>query len=412
MKQRRNKKVLLLTAVLFLMMFFTVSVHASAGWRQNANGTYSYYSKTGKLVKRKWIKGTYYVNKYGVRQTGWLHKQGKYYFFAKSGKLLKNTWIKSNNKMYYAGSDGVIYTNGIHRIGEESYYFSKRGVRLYGKRSSNGITYYFSKKMDGRMQKNIWVKSKGKYYFCGSDGAILKDQWIGLYYVGPSGIRLTNTWKENRYLGSNGEAVKGLQQIDGTYFYFNTETYEKVVNMTIEVSGVKYEFDADGKGTLISENGAPPASITVEKTYDTDPYVDDQTLLAAIIYCEAGNQIYEGKLAVGAVIYNRLYSSSFKAATLREVIYQKSQFSPTFDGNLTRVLKNQALITAECVRAAKEVTALFASYKPGTSVKIMINEKETEFPYLFFMTQKAYKSLGLTAKYLKIGDHVFFKVWK
>lgn len=412
MKQRRNKKVLLVTAVLFLMMFFTVSVQASAGWKQNTNGTYSYYSKKGKLVKKKWIQNTYYVNKYGIRHTGWLKQKGKYYYFAKSGKVLKNMWIRSEDKMYYAGADGAVYTSGMYTIGVDAYYFSKRGVRLYGKRSSKGNTYYFSKKKNGRMQKDIWVKSNGKYYFCGSDGAILKNQWVGLYYVGSSGARLTNTWKENKYLGSTGEAVKGLQQIGGTYFYFHTDTYEKVTNMTIEVSGLKYQFDADGKGTLVSDNGAPAAKVSVHRTYYTDPYVDDQTLLSAIIYREAGNQLYEGKLAVGCVIYNRVYSKSCQASTVREVIYQSGQFTPASDGGLTRALKNPELIPAECVKAAKEVMKLFSDYQTGTTVKIKINEKETEFPYLFFMTPGAYRSLGLTAKYIKIDGHVFFKTWK
>lgn len=35
---------------------------------------------------------------------------------------------------------------------------------------------------------------------------------------------------------------------------------------------------------------------------------DDVTLLAALIQCEAGSEPYEGKLAVGAVVVNRMRS--------------------------------------------------------------------------------------------------------
>lgn len=411
MKQQRNKKVIILTVLLFLMMFFTVSVQADAGWKQNANGTYSYYSKKGKLVKQKWISGTYYVNKKGIRQTGWLKQKGKYYFFTKSGKVLKNMWFKSDDKMYYAGADGVIYVNGIHTVGTDSYYFSKRGVRLNGKRSSNGNTYYFSKKKGGRMQKDIWVKSDGKYYFCGSDGAILKNQWVGLYYVGKSGRRLTNTWRDNKYLGSDGKAVRGLHEIGGVYYYFSEETYEKVVGTTIEIDNAKYEFDTDGKGTLISTNKAPATKEKVQATYYTDPYVDDETLLAALIRCEAGNQPYAGKLAVGIVIYNRMYSSSFPSK-LREVVYQKGQFAPTWDGALTRTLKNQTLIDDGSLKAAKAAAAKFEDYDPDKGVTLKVDGEKTAFPYLFFMTPSAYNSCGLSAKYLAVGDHVFFKYWK
>ena len=47
-------------------------VKASAEWRRNSNGTYSYY-QDGVLQKKRWI-GDYYVNAKGVRQTGWLKK--------------------------------------------------------------------------------------------------------------------------------------------------------------------------------------------------------------------------------------------------------------------------------------------------------------------------------------------------
>ena len=53
----------------------------------------------------------------------------------------------------------------------------------------------------------------------------------------------------------------------------------------------------------------------------------DLDLLAAIIYCEAGNQPYIGQVAVGNVVMNRVKSAVFPN-TILEVIYQKRQFSP------------------------------------------------------------------------------------
>lgn len=400
-----------MTVLLFLMMFFTVSVSADAGWKQNANGTYSYYSKTGKLVKSKWISGTYYVNKKGIRKTGWLKQKGNYYYFAPSGKLLKNMWIKSEDKMYYAGENGAVYVNGIHTVYGEQYYFNKRGIRLNGKRTSNGNTYYFRKKDNGRMQKDTWVKSNGKYYFCGSDGVILKSQWVGHYYVGKNGYRLTNTWRGKKYLGSDGKAVKGLQEIGKNVYYFSEETYEKVTDITLEIGNDTYEFDEDGKGTLTDSKKAPATKVKVQPTYYSDPYVDDELLLAALVECEAGNQPYEGRVAVAMVVYNRMYSSSFPSK-LREVVYQKEQYAPTWDGALTKRLKNQSLIDEESRQAAKEATELFKDYDPEKGVKLKMKEKDISFPYLFFMTPAAYNRKGLSAEYIAIGDHVFFKYWK
>lgn len=59
-----------------------------------------------------------------------------------------------------------------------------------------------------------------------------------------------------------------------------------------------------------------------------DDYYDAESLslLARLINCEAGYESFEGKLAVGAVVMNRVASSSFPD-TIEDVIYQKNQFS-------------------------------------------------------------------------------------
>lgn len=62
----------------------------------------------------------------------------------------------------------------------------------------------------------------------------------------------------------------------------------------------------------------------------------NQELLASIIYCEAGNQPYEGQVAVGAVIMNRVKSGSYPNS-IEEVIYHSGQFGPAATGWLNRV---------------------------------------------------------------------------
>ena len=62
----------------------------------------------------------------------------------------------------------------------------------------------------------------------------------------------------------------------------------------------------------------------------------NQELMASIIYCEAGNQPYEGQVAVGAVIMNRVKSGSYPDS-IEAVIYQSGQFGPVATGWLNRV---------------------------------------------------------------------------
>ena len=75
-------------------------------------------------------------------------------------------------------------------------------------------------------------------------------------------------------------------------------------------------------------------------------------LLAALIYCEAGGESYEGKLAVGAVVCNRVRSASY-ADTLQGVIYASGQFTPAGTGKLDRVME-KGNIPQSCYDAAVE----------------------------------------------------------
>lgn len=81
----------------------------------------------------------------------------------------------------------------------------------------------------------------------------------------------------------------------------------------------------DGGGGIIDGGDSKPS--------DTS----ETALLAAILQCEAGSS-YDGMIAVGTVIMNRVSSSRFPN-TIKGVIYQKGQFSPVSSGKLERVLK-------------------------------------------------------------------------
>lgn len=79
----------------------------------------------------------------------------------------------------------------------------------------------------------------------------------------------------------------------------------------------------------------------------------DLSLLAALIYCEAGGESYEGQLAVGSVVINRV-RSAYYPNSISGVIYQSGQFSPVASGRLATVL-GSGLTSASCMQAAQEV---------------------------------------------------------
>ena len=107
-------------------------------------------------------------------------------------------------------------------------------------------------------------------------------------------------------------------------------------------------------------------------------------MLAAIIECEAGNQPYEGKLAVGSVVINRVNSPRF-ANSISGVLYAPGQFTPVASGRFTIVLARGA--SAVCVQAAQEV----------------LNGNITIDAHYFHMYRSGIDTYGTI-----IRDHIFF----
>ena len=110
----------------------------------------------------------------------------------------------------------------------------------------------------------------------------------------------------------------------------------------------------------------------------------DRYLLANLIYCEAGGEPYEGQIAVGAVVINRVLSGAFPN-TVEGVIRQKGQFSPVGSGRYDYYLQI-GKTSASCYKAAD---AAMGGY---TNVENC----------LFFRTPIE----GYAARY-QIGHHVF-----
>lgn len=84
--------------------------------------------------------------------------------------------------------------------------------------------------------------------------------------------------------------------------------------------------------------------------YTTD--ADTTLLLAALIQCEAGSEIYEGKLAVASVVMNRVRSGAYPNS-IHGVIYASGQFTPALSGKVNQVYEARSM-NDECIRAAEE----------------------------------------------------------
>lgn len=115
------------------------------------------------------------------------------------------------------------------------------------------------------------------------------------------------------------------------------------VEYKVPTGKTKKEIDDEERAkqlAKLSENrGAVPTSVS------------DIQLLAALIQCEAGSQPYEGQLAVGAVVMNRVRSGGYPN-TILEVITAPGQFPPATNGKVAAVLAKGP--KASCLQAAQE----------------------------------------------------------
>ena len=137
--------------------------------------------------------------------------------------------------------------------------------------------------------------------------------------------------------------------------------------------GSSYTDSSSDDNTSYEDNSG--SSSTTDTSASTASS-SDRELLAGLIYCEAGNQSREGKVAVGAVVMNRVASSSF-AGTIKGVIYESGQFSPAGSGWLDSVIANGA-IPSSCYEAADAAlagenpigSAMYFNTGSGRGVKI------------------------------------------
>ena len=116
------------------------------------------------------------------------------------------------------------------------------------------------------------------------------------------------------------------------------------------MEAIKAREEAEKKAKAEKARKAQQAKM--EKNYGVyGAAASDLYLLGAIIQCEAGNQSYEGKVAVGAVVMNRVRSAAYPG-NVHDVIYASGQFGPAGSGALARRLA--AGVSDSCLAAAKE----------------------------------------------------------
>lgn len=137
-----------------------------------------------------------------------------------------------------------------------------------------------------------------------------------------------------------------------------------------------------------STNSNKPTDQSSKKTSGSSS--SDVALLARVINAEARGEPYQGQVAVGAVIMNRVESAEFPN-TIAGVVYQKGQFSSVTDGQINKPFENEAGVK----KAAQEA---YNGSDPTNGALFFYNAKTTKSKWLY------------TRPTLKvIGSHTFAK---
>ena len=107
--------------------------------------------------------------------------------------------------------------------------------------------------------------------------------------------------------------------------------------------------------TATTATEAHTAEATTEQT---SPQYSDLKYLAAIVYCESGNQCMAGQQAVAIVVMNRVRSDSFPN-DIYSVLYQSGQFTPASSGSLSKGLSmyDNGTLPQSCIDAANYALA-------------------------------------------------------
>ena len=139
--------------------------------------------------------------------------------------------IRNSDGSWYAEKNGTIIQNGwVHTSGTSTdsegkpiswdvWYYAKNGLLISGWQQFDGVLYYF----DGsgnppRMATREWSINGKWYSFNKTTGALSTNGWVFQPLDDGNG----GNWF---YANEDGSLRSGWQQIDGKWYFFNTEDY-------------------------------------------------------------------------------------------------------------------------------------------------------------------------------------------
>ena len=213
------------------------------------------------------------------------------------------TKIQSGNLVGWAKNDYLVF-------GEAAYNLSREVGVYEATVTASGLRM----RKEPNTESGVWTMvEKGEVFQAVSEHTT--DEWIAVEYGGALGY-ISADYVSMEFTVDHGETMEEIKE---------RERRERREHQK-----------------LIAKEGASYIGTT------------DEMLLAALIQCEAACQPYEGQVAVGAVVMNRVNSSAYPN-TIAGVIYASGQFTPTRSDRVETLAVEG--VNDSCLQAARAAMA-------------------------------------------------------
>lgn len=194
---------------------------------------------------------------------------------------------------------------------------------------------------------------KNEYLVYGDEANELANEVCSLYAtVNADALRLRSEPSEDAEVvttaasGDRLKVDKETEEVDG---WVAVKTSDSTAYVSADYVSVALNLGTALTADQAAEKEAKEAGITKKPAVSAN--TDEVTLLGALIQCEAGNGSYEGMLAVGSVVMNRVRSGAYPGS-ISGVIYQSGQFPPALSGSVASVAASG--VKSSCLQAAQE----------------------------------------------------------
>jgi len=215
------------------------------------------FQKNGALVSSPgWAKSSridgstlwYYIDIDGTVKTGWLKLDNTWYYLdpeTRGGMIDSATIIDGQLHAFSSNGKwtGVVNTPGWYKNNDRNcwyYILDKNGTLATEWQKIGGVWYYFNPEYYFMISDTIeWIDG-AEYYFY-ANGAMATG-WIKQTLVAVNGATATSWY----YANSSGVLQSGWQTINGTTYYFHSNSYRMYCDGVYYIDGNYYKFSANG----------------------------------------------------------------------------------------------------------------------------------------------------------------------